>query len=267
METKIENKKVEGQTKRGKSIFTLIGVFIISSLLVVCGVDISKPDSRIATLALALTGSPPPNQNEEALNDLIDLSRQPLEKGADCKKRKGPNKKCSHIIVNGKNADEVITVLEGDGFIRVKNDGGLVTATQTGDGTVRIDNKGAVVTAINTGSGIMKIKNKATGTVSVTRIGNGNTTLNTTGSTIVALSYSGNGDVTFPPAPGELSVPHIVVTGIHASDVMPVVTGGGYIAVVNNGAHVAATQTGSGKINIVNNGQVMAATNTGTGTM
>ena len=52
-----------------------------------------------------------------------------------------------------------------------------------------------------------------------------------------------------------------------AADVAPVVTGGGSISVVNNGAHVAATQTGSGMITIVNNGQVMAATNTGSGDM
>lgn len=60
---------------------------------------------------------------------------------------------------------------------------------------------------------------------------------------------------------------HITVSGTNAGDVAPVVTGGGFINVVNNGAHVAATQSGIGTINIVNNGQVMAATNTGSGVM
>jgi hypothetical protein len=60
---------------------------------------------------------------------------------------------------------------------------------------------------------------------------------------------------------------NIKVTGSHAADVAPVVSGGGSIQVMNNGAHVAANQTGSGSIVIQNNGQVMAAINIGTGTM
>lgn len=59
----------------------------------------------------------------------------------------------------------------------------------------------------------------------------------------------------------------IFVSGTTAADVAPVISGGGSINVVNNGAHVAATQTGSGRIVIVNNGGILAATNTGTGLM
>ncbi len=57
------------------------------------------------------------------------------------------------------------------------------------------------------------------------------------------------------------------VSGPNAADVAAVVTGGGFVKVVNYGAHVAATQTGTGTIDIVNHGQVMAATNTGSGRM
>ncbi|MBU2447643.1 MAG: DUF3494 domain-containing protein [Bacteroidetes bacterium] len=60
---------------------------------------------------------------------------------------------------------------------------------------------------------------------------------------------------------------HITVSGTNAGDVAPVVTGGGFINVVNNGAHVVATQTGTGTINIVNNGGGLTATNTGNGVM
>ena len=73
------------------------------------------------------------------------------------------------------------------------------------------------------------------------------------------------------PAPGVAPVQppasHITVSGTNAGDVAPVVTGGGFINVVNNGAHVAATQTGTGTINIVNNGGELTATNTGNGVM
>jgi hypothetical protein len=60
---------------------------------------------------------------------------------------------------------------------------------------------------------------------------------------------------------------NVTVSGSTAADVTPVVTGGGFINVMNNGAHVAATQTGLGTISIVNNGGVLTATNTGTGVM
>ncbi len=60
---------------------------------------------------------------------------------------------------------------------------------------------------------------------------------------------------------------NITVSGTHALDVAPVLTGGGFISVVNNGAHVAATQTGTGTLDIVNNGQVLSATNAGSGRM
>jgi hypothetical protein len=59
----------------------------------------------------------------------------------------------------------------------------------------------------------------------------------------------------------------VTVSGSTAADVAAVVSGGGSITVVNNGAHVAATQTGTGAINATNNGGVLTATNSGTGIM
>jgi len=68
-------------------------------------------------------------------------------------------------------------------------------------------------------------------------------------------------------APVQPPASHITVSGTNAGDVAPVVTSGGFINVVNNGAHVAATQNGTGTINIVNNGGGLTATNTGNGVM
>ena len=68
-------------------------------------------------------------------------------------------------------------------------------------------------------------------------------------------------------APVQPPASNITVSGTNAGDVAPVVTGGGFINVVNNGDHVAATQTGTGTINIVNNGGGLTATNTGNGVM
>jgi len=68
-------------------------------------------------------------------------------------------------------------------------------------------------------------------------------------------------------APVQPPASNITVSGTNAGDVAPVVTGGGFINVVNNGNHVAATQTGTGTINIVNNGGGLTATNTGNGVM
>ena len=66
----------------------------------------------------------------------------------------------------------------------------------------------------------------------------------------------------------EPSTPSITVSGIYPKLVSPVLTGSGFINVVNNAnAHVAATQTGAGTVSIVNNGAVLAATNSGKGAM
>jgi hypothetical protein len=62
-------------------------------------------------------------------------------------------------------------------------------------------------------------------------------------------------------------VPQIVVTGSAAANVVPVVAGGGFLNILNNGGLVTATETGTGTIGITNNGGVLTATNTGTGVM
>jgi len=58
----------------------------------------------------------------------------------------------------------------------------------------------------------------------------------------------------------------VTVTGTHAADVTPTITGGGAINVQNNGGHVAATVTGTGAINITNNGAAVTVTENGAGT-
>jgi hypothetical protein len=124
----------------------------------------------------------------------------------------------------------------------------------------------------------MTIRNTATAAVTVTNTGNGRVTVNAFGSEAITFTHTGDDDVTYSPLGGALSSmnladvasstsPHILVSGRTAADVTPVVTGGGFINVVNNGAHVAATQTGSGTIAIVNNGGPLTATNTGKGLM
>jgi hypothetical protein len=52
--------------------------------------------------------------------------------------------------------------------------------------------------ATNTGSGLMTIKSDATGSVSVTRIGNGNTIVAAHGSTPIAYTIHGDDDVAYP---------------------------------------------------------------------
>ncbi len=179
-----------------------------------------------------------------------------------------------NIVVSGSAAANVAAVVSGGGSITVLNNGAHVAATQTGTGALNITNNGQVMAATNTGTGIMTINSTDTGAVAVTRTGNGNTTVTASGTTPLALTFNGDGDVTYPTisngSPSSLVAndgTHITVSGSAAINVAPVVTGGGAILVVNNGAHVAATQTGTGTLSIVNNGGVLTATNTGTGLM
>ena len=92
------------------------------------------------------------------------------------------------------------------------------------------------------------------------------TALGTTASPSIAISAaSGVKGTAYSIVP---TTPSITLSGIHALMVAPVLTGSGFINVVNNAnAHVAATQTGTGTLSVVNNGGVMAATNTGNGKM
>jgi len=62
-------------------------------------------------------------------------------------------------------------------------------------------------------------------------------------------------------------VSSITVTGSTASAVVPVVAGGGFIIVQNDGGLVTVTETGIGTIAIDNDGGILTATNTGDGTM
>jgi hypothetical protein len=86
-------------------------------------------------------------------------------------------------------------------------------------------------------------------------------------SLLLAAFVAGCGGDGNSTAPTTGTNPNITVSGTGALDVASVLTGGGFIKVVNNGAHVAATQIGTGTIDIVNNGQVVSATNTGSGRM
>lgn len=184
------------------------------------------------------------------------------------------------IVVLGSNAAAVVPVVAGSGFLNIENNGGLVTATENGAGTIAIVNNGGVLTATNTGNGLMTIHSDATGAVTVTNTGNGKVTVYATGAAAVTVTHTGDEDFVYPAAvstfiaPESVSMtvssveaPHIVVTGSTAADVTPVVTGGGFVLVNNEGGHVAATQTGLGVIDIFNDGGVLTATNTGTGTM
>ena len=179
-----------------------------------------------------------------------------------------------NIVVSGSAASNVTSVITGGGSINAVNTGAHVAATQTGLGVININNSVGVLAATNTGTGTMTITNTDTGAVAITRTGNGNTTVTASGTTPLALTFNGDGDVTYPSIANGLasslgvsSNASITVSGSAAHNVAPVLTGGGTIDVVNNGAHVAATQTGTGAINIVNNGGVLAATNSGTGVM
>jgi len=84
----------------------------------------------------------------------------------------------------------------------------------------------------------------------------------------IAVAYQAVGAAKATAYSIDPSTPSITVSGNYPKMVSPVLTGSGFINVVNNGnAHVAATQTGAGTLSIVNNGAVLAATNSGTGAM
>lgn len=183
------------------------------------------------------------------------------------------------VVVSGSNAAAVVAVA-GAGFLNIENNGGLVTATEIGTGTIAIVNNGGILTATNTGNGLVSISSNATGTVTVTNTGNGKVTVYATGAEAVTVTHTGDEDFAYPAAVASFMVQsrslttlstavvaHVVVTGSTAADVTPVVSGGGFVFVKNEGAHVAATQTGLGTIDISNLGGVLTATNTGTGLM
>ncbi|MFH2002917.1 MAG: ice-binding family protein [Planctomycetota bacterium] len=67
--------------------------------------------------------------------------------------------------------------------------------------------------------------------------------------------------------PVEVPASPITISGDTATDVVAVVSGGGFIVVENNGGLVTVTETGTGTIDTVNNGGLMTATNTGNGLM
>jgi len=178
----------------------------------------------------------------------------------------------SHITVTGTKAGDVSATITGGGFINIVNNGAYVTTTQTGTGTINVYNNGAGVTVTNTGSGVVTVNNSCLAAVTVTNTGNGNIRVNATGTEAITLTYTDGLDHTYGSDGISTSEPpskasHISVTGPNAANVAPVITGGGYIFVINYGAHVAATQTGTGIIKITNNGGIIAATNTGNGTM
>jgi len=105
------------------------------------------------------------------------------------------------ITVSGSTSAAVIPVVVGGGFINVKNDGGLVTVSETGTGTIAIDNDGGILTATNTGNGIMTINSDATGVVTITNTGNGNVTVNATGTEAISITHTGDEDFVYPILP------------------------------------------------------------------
>jgi fibronectin-binding autotransporter adhesin len=173
------------------------------------------------------------------------------------------------IVVSGTNAADVAPTVTGGGFINVQNNGGHVTVTETGTGTINIVNNGGVLTATNTGNGVMTIVSTATGAVTITNTGNGRITLYATGAAATTITHTGDDDITYSPSGAVVvkALPHLLVTGTNATAVVPIITGGGFIDVQNNGGRVVVTETGTGTVNIVNNGGVLTATNTGNGVM
>ena len=190
----------------------------------------------------------------------------------------------SHIAVSGIHASDVAPTITGPGYINVVNDGAHVAATVTGTGTISITNEGAatsatltgsgaisivndggVVTATNTGDGVLKIISTCSAAVSVTITNGGDATVYATGTGAIALSYADGLNHVYPD--DQAPLPHLLVSGVNASDVTEALTGLGYINVVNNGSHVAATETGSGTVGVVNTGGPVTATETGSGSV
>lgn len=176
------------------------------------------------------------------------------------------------VTVTGLKKADVVAV-PGKGTIIVENNGGLVTVTETGIGTIKILNNGGILTATNTGDGTMTIDSTCTGAVTVTNTGNGNTIVHARGEGAVTFTHSTdeNVEVTLPAlspsaAASVLTSSKVTITGTTAADVVAV-AGDGFMNILNNGGHVAATETGTGTINIINNGGVLTATNTGNGIM
>jgi hypothetical protein len=97
------------------------------------------------------------------------------------------------------------------------------------------------------------------------------------GSTVIAPSIAVSSQTAVKATAYSIdpTTPSITVSGTYPKLVAPILTGKGFINVVNYAnAHVAATQTGTGTLSIVNvggvltgSGGVLAATNTGTGLM
>ena len=82
--------------------------------------------------------------------------------------------------------------------------------------------------------------------MTVTNTGSGRVTVHATGSAAVTVTHTGDDDFTYPAASEPVS--HVTVSGSHAADVAPTLTGNGFISVYNEGGHVATTLTGDGQL-------------------
>jgi hypothetical protein len=100
-------------------------------------------------------------------------------------------------VIGGSNAAGV-TAVNGQGFVRVENNGGTVAVTEVGTGTIDVVNNGGALTATNTGNGVMTINSTATGAVTVTNTGNGRITVNAAGAAAIAVTHTGDEDYTYP---------------------------------------------------------------------
>ncbi len=205
-----------------------------------------------------------------------------------------------HVQVSGINAGDVTPILTGDGYITISNDGAHVAATLDGLGKINISNKGTgkviaatltgdgeinivtsladgAVNATSTGSSKVFINSSSSGAVSVTNTGTGNVYVKASLDTVLNIVTNSAVDVYFdnsatPLTAGTLAaleIAKVKITGINSVDVAPVITGTGFITVINDGGHVAATLTGAGLMSVINNsvGNAVAATLTGDGSM
>ncbi|MBK8801576.1 MAG: DUF3494 domain-containing protein [Fibrobacteres bacterium] len=160
----------------------------------------------------------------------------------------GPAAARSVVLVNGAQSKNVYWVVGSSAIINSAG-GGTMVGTILAIAGVTISDPGSSAPTTLDGRALAQFG-------SVTMV---NTVIRTPGP---SLAVSASRATTKMEEPS----PHVVVTGTNAADVAAVADQG-FLEIVNNGAHVAATITGTGTIHIVNDGGILTATNTGTGTM
>ncbi len=97
----------------------------------------------------------------------------------------------------------------------------------------------------------MTITSDSTAAVTVTRTGNGDTTVAAHGTSAITYTVNGDGAATYPnqlkartqQSTTATSNPNVHVSGAKAGDVAPTINGSGSLYIVNNGGYVTATRT------------------------